>query len=321
VKVGKLFAEEAMLSFDTKRVPKTIAIFGANAHIGKPMAKFLRFAAPQIRLRLISSNRETVASLEQEFPDAGAAYASYFDPASLDVALANMEGIFVVTPTYIDELVAMTNLVAALRKANSATHIIRIVCHEPEQKLDRVPKVLRDFGSGTATQHFIARDVLTASDLPITYLNIGASFMDAEIRRRTKMLVWPPGYIPYIDPREVGEIAARLLLSPDRRYLHQFLTINNGHDLLTTDAVAAIMSDVLCERVAYDGSREAFLREVSGLWEKRYNRKGVAEYVWNFFAYGAENAAYHSMNDLAERILRRKPMILRAFLQEHRHLI
>ena len=115
---------------------------------------------------------------------------------------------------------------------------------------------------------------MSASELPITYLNIGASFMDnfirtAEIRRRTKALVWPPGYIPYIDPREVGEIAARLLLSPDRRYVHQFLTINNGHDLRTSDEVAAIMSDVLCERVAYDGSREAFLREVTGLWEKR----------------------------------------------------
>jgi hypothetical protein len=190
-----------MLNFDTKQVPKTIAIFGANAHIGKPMAQFLRFAAPRINLRLISSNRETVASLEQQFPDADAAYASYFDPASLDAALATVEGIFVVTPTYIGEQVVMTNLVAALKKANSATHIIRIVCHEPEQKLDRVPKVLRDFGSGTATQHFIARDILSASELPITYLNIGASLMDnfirtAEVRRRTKTLVWPPGYIP-----------------------------------------------------------------------------------------------------------------------------
>jgi uncharacterized protein YbjT (DUF2867 family) len=244
----------------------------------------------------------------------------------LDVALANIEGIFVVTPTYLDERVAMTNLVAALKRANSVTHVIRIVCHEPEQKLNRVPKALRDFGSGTATQHFVAQEILDASGLPITYLNIGASFMDnfirtAEIRRRTKSLVWPPGYIPYIDPREVGEIAARLLLSPDRRYLHQFLTINNGHDLLTSDAVAAIMSDVLCEQISYDGSRETFLREVSEIWERRYNRKGVAEYVWNFFAYGAENAAYHSMNDLAERILKRKPMTLRAFFQEHRQLI
>ncbi|MDB5632045.1 MAG: hypothetical protein JWR49_900 [Tardiphaga sp.] len=107
----------------------------------------------------------------------------------------------------------------------------------------------------------------------------------------------------------------------DRRYVHQFLTINNGHDLHTSDAVAAIMSDVLLEPISHDGSREAFLREFTGIWERRYNRKGVAEYLWDFFRYEAENSAFQSLNDVAERILQRKPMTLRAFFQEHRALI
>jgi uncharacterized protein YbjT (DUF2867 family) len=314
------------VSFDTKPIPGTVAVFGANAHIGKPLARFLRFKAPQLKLRLISSNPQTTASLRNEFPEAEAAHASYFDRPSLDAALAGVEGIFVVTPTYIDERVAMTNLVASVKKAGSVTHVVRIVGHEPEQTLDRVPQALRDFGSGTATQHFIAREILDASGLPVTCLNIGASYMDnfiriAEITRRTRSLVWPQRYIPYIDPREVGEIAARLLLSPDRRYIHQFLTINNGHDLLTSDAVATMMSDVLVETISHDGSKEAFLREFTGIWEKRYNRKGVAEYLWDFFAYEAENSAFQSLNDLAERILQRKPMTLRAFFKEHRQLL
>jgi uncharacterized protein YbjT (DUF2867 family) len=314
------------MSFDTKPIPKTIAVFGANAHIGNPLAKFLRFKAPHVKLRLISSNPATTKSLEQQFPDAQVCRADYFDPASLDDALRDAEGIFVVTPTYLDEKVAMTNLVASIRAVSSAVHIVRIVGHEPEQTIDRIPQRLRDFGSGTATQHFIAREVLDASGLPITYLNIGASYMDnfiriAEITRRTKSLVWPQRYIPYIDPREVGEIAARLLLSPDRRYVHQFLTINNGHDLLTSDAVAAVMSDVLLEPISHDGSKETFLREFTGIWERRYNRMGVAEYLWDFFRYEAENSAFQSLNDVAERILQRKPMTLRAFFQEHRALI
>jgi uncharacterized protein YbjT (DUF2867 family) len=316
----------SIVSFDTKPIPGSIAVFGANAHIGKPLARFLRFKAPQLKLRLISSNLETTASLRNEFPETEVSHTSYFDRASLDIALAGIEGIFVITPTYIDERVAMTNLVASVKKAGTATHIVRIVGHEPEQALDRVPQTLREFGSGTATQHFVAREVLNASGLPVTCLNIGASYMDnfiriAEITRRSRCLVWPQRYIPYIDPRDVGEIAARLLLSPDRRYICQFLTINNGHDLLTSDAVAAMMSDVVLETISHDGSREAFLREFTGIWEKRYNRKGVAEYLWDFFAYEAENSAFHSLNDLAERILQRKPMTLRAFFQEHRQLI
>jgi uncharacterized protein YbjT (DUF2867 family) len=314
------------VTFDTKPIPRTVAIFGANAHIGKPLARFLRFKAPHLKLRLIYSNLATVASLRDNFPDAEVSHASYFDRASLEAAHANMEGIFVVTPTYLDEQIAMSNLVASVEKAGSAIHIIRIVGHEPEQALDRVPVALREFGSGTATQHFVARKILNASGLPVTCLNIGASYMDnfikiAEITRRTKVLVWPQRYIPYVDPREVGEIAARLLLSPDRRYINQFLTINNGHDLLTSDSVAAMMSDVVLETISQDGSREAFLREFTGIWEKRYNRPGVAKYLWEFFAYEAENSAFHSLNDLAERILQRKPMTLRAFFQEHRQLI
>ena len=313
-------------SFDTKPIPKTIAVFGANAHIGNPLAKFVRFKAPHVKLRLISSNPATTKNLEQQFPDAQVCRADYFDPASLDDALRDAEGIFIVTPTYLDEKTAMTNLVASIKAVGSAIHIVRIVGHEPEQTIERIPQKLRDFGSGTATQHFIAREVLGASGLPITYLNIGASYMDnfiriAEITRRTKSLVWRQRYLPYIDPREVGEIAARLLLSPDRRYVHQFLTINNGHDLLTSDAVAAIMSDVLLEPISHDGSKETFLREFTGIWERRYNRKGVAEYLWDFFTYEAENSAFQSLNDVAEQILQRKPMTLRAFFQEHRALI
>jgi uncharacterized protein YbjT (DUF2867 family) len=314
------------MRFDTKPIPNTIAVFGANAHIGNPLAKFVRFKAPHVKLRLISSNPATTNNLEQQFPDAQICRADYFDQASLDEALRDAEGIFIVTPTYLDEKVAMTNLVASIKAVGSVVHIVRIVGHEPEQKIDRIPQRLRDFGSGTATQHFIAREVLDASGLPITYLNIGASYMDnfiriAEITQRTKSLVWPQRYIPYIDPREVGEIAARLLLSPDRRYVNQFLTINNGHDLLTSDAVAAIMSEVLLQPISHDGSKETFLREFTGIWEKRYNRKGVAEYLWEFLRYEAENSALQSLNDLAERILQRKPTTLRAFFQEHRALI
>jgi len=56
------------MSFDTKPIPGTIAVFGANAHIGNPLAKFLRFQAPQVKLRLISSNPATTRNLEQQFP-------------------------------------------------------------------------------------------------------------------------------------------------------------------------------------------------------------------------------------------------------------
>src|SRR5260370_38578360 len=103
--------------------------------------------------------------------------------------------------------------------------------------------------------------------------------------------------------------------------MNQLLTINNGHDLLPSDAVAAIMSDVLLEPISHDGSRETFFREFTGIWERRYTRKGVAEYLWDFLRYEAENSAFQSLNDVAERILQRKPMALGSFFPEHPTLI
>ena len=110
------------MSFDTKPIPGTIAVFGANAHIGNPLAKFLSFKAPHVKLRLISSNPATTRNLEQQFPDAQVCRADYFDPASLDEALRDVEGIFIVTPTYLDEKVAMTNVVASIKAAGSVVH-------------------------------------------------------------------------------------------------------------------------------------------------------------------------------------------------------
>src|SRR5437879_13355686 len=58
--------ERVDMSFDTKPIPGTIAVFGANAHIGKPLAKFLHFKAPHVKLRLISSNPAATKNLEQD---------------------------------------------------------------------------------------------------------------------------------------------------------------------------------------------------------------------------------------------------------------
>jgi hypothetical protein len=46
--------------------------------------------------------------------------------------------------------------------------------------------------------------------------------------RERRTLVWPDRKIPYIDAREIGEIAGWLLLSGNPRHIGQFHTMNNG---------------------------------------------------------------------------------------------
>jgi uncharacterized protein YbjT (DUF2867 family) len=303
------------------RVPGSIAVFGAAGHIGGPLARFVRYKAPQVHLRLISRSAAKAHELRGQFPTSDVAVADYLDLASLERALFDMQGVFVVTPHFIDEAVAMGNLIASLRRAGCLTQLIRIVGFQPDAKLAMVPKVLQDFGSGVATQHFVARELLDASGLPVTYLNLGASMMDNFLRntslRKTRTLVWPIRRVPYVDPREVGEAAARVFLSGEPGYLHHVHTLNNGHDLLSGSEVAELMSEVLQQPVYYDGTMESYLAMTSERLEQTFGRKGAGEYLWNFFEYEKSVEINWSLNDFLERTLGRKPTTLRAWIQEH----
>jgi hypothetical protein len=312
-----------MNDYNHKPIPRSIAIFGAGGHIGGPLANFLTYHAPQIRLRLISSRPEGVEQLKDAFPQAEAVLANYFDQASLDTAVSGMEGLFVVTTAMTAEEPAMNNLVDAVRKSGTLQQMIRIVGLQPDANPRRVPKVLRDFGLGIEIQHELAREILDEAELPVTYLNCGASFMDNFLRlalpiRTRRTLVWPSRLIPYLDPRELGEVAARIFLSDNQRHLYQFHTLNNGHDLLRTGEVVEMMSDVFQYKINHDPSREGFIKSFEPALKAGMVPPTMPDYLWNFFAYEQDNEVAWIPNKFMELILGRKPTTLRSWLQEHR---
>lgn len=305
-----------------KKIPKSIAIFGASGHIGGPMARWLRFHAPQVRLRLIGSNPEKVEQLREEYPDLEVVQANYFDPPSLDAAMAGIEGLFVVTQS-VQEAPAMANLVKAIRKAGCLIHMIRIVGLQPDMNPRRIPKELRDYGLGLEIQHPIARQVLDEADMPVTYFNIGASMMDNYLRmasavQESGVLTWPNRPVPYIDPREIGEAAARILLSDDARHIYQFYTLNNGEPAMRAADVANMMSEVFLRRIDNDASRDGFLGFFKPLVEQGLVPPAVPEYLWSMFQYEEANATVWVANQFLERTLGRQPNAMRSWLQEHR---
>jgi uncharacterized protein YbjT (DUF2867 family) len=307
-----------------KPIPKKVAIFGASGHIGGPMARYLRFHAPHIGLRLIGSNPDKVEQLRQDYPDCEVVQANYFDPLSLDAAVAGVEGLMVITTTGLREQPAMTNLVQAVRKAGCLIHMLRVVGVQPDTNPRRIPKALWDFELGLEIQHPIARQVLDDAGMPVTYLNVGASYMDNFLRmipplQQDNLLPWPERLVPYVDPREVGEAAARLILSDDARHVGQFYTLNNGDAALYTSQIAQMMSEVLLRPIRHDGSRAALDAYFKPLVDGGMVPPGVPDYLWNFFLYEEANAPVWVPNQFLERVLGRKPGTMRAWLQEHRH--
>ncbi len=153
---------------NTKPLLERIGIFGANAHIGKPMAHEIRERSPNTQLRLIIRSEGHRAALEKAFPGAEIVIADYYDLPSLERALAGLNGLFIVSPDFLDEDRAMTNLVYAARANPGLLHIVRLLADPPGMSMARVPDALRRFGGGTAVQHLRAKAVLEASGLPCT---------------------------------------------------------------------------------------------------------------------------------------------------------
>lgn len=299
-----------------KPIPRSVLIFGAANHIGTPLARHLRKSAPQVKLRLVSSRPEGCEALRKDFPEAEVVSANYFDPASLERAVQGMEGVFVNTAGGTDERPAMTNLVAALKKAGTAVHILRALGMQPEANLRRIPESVREATHGLPMQHPLAKRILDESDLPVTYLNFGATFLDNFFWMRASLvkerkLVWHNRMIPFIDPRDIAEVAAKLLLSDNHRHLYTFHTLNNGHDQLRFEEVAKIMSEVFGETITYDGSKEAF-------YETYAHMGPLRDVLWGFFEYERENEEVWAPNTFVERMLGRKPITVRQWLEEHK---
>lgn len=303
-----------------KPVPRSIAIFGASGRMGIEVAAYLAYAHPDIRLRLLTSSEAGRALLSERFPSHEILIADYLDRASLGPALGGMEGIFMVTGSGLDERVAMANFIDAAEQAAAVTHVVRILGYAPDSSPEDFPEHLR--GEGDGDQHYVAREVLAASGLPVTFLNVGASlmcnwFFTSPGIRRSDTLIWPQREVPLIDVRDLGEVAARLLISKDRRHIGHFHTINNGHDYPTTTEVAEIMSDVFRRPIQHDGSWDAFEKEYGEMFAARSGSAGEAKYRYQYFEFEHRNWMW-SLNNFAETMLGRKPNTFRSWLQEHR---
>ncbi|KLO93103.1 uncharacterized protein LW93_6096 [Fusarium fujikuroi] len=298
-----------------KSIPKSILIFGAAGHIGQPLAEFLAREAPDIQLSLVARSPEKQKMLQNKFPNARVLAADYENPSSLAAAVKGIEGVFVISSSGMLETSAMTNLTNALKQDGSAVHVIRLLGIFPEFNPHRVPTNL---GPGTLPiEHPIAKRILDESGLPVTYINSGASFIDnlwLQIQPVLlhKKFIWPEHRVPFLDPRNVAEVAGRLFLSDNAKHIGAFHTMNNGHDWLSFEEVAGILSGELGEPIAFDGSYEGFME----FWGARMGKK--AERLWNFFKFEQANEEQWALNNFVERILGRKPTTVRGWIVEHK---
>ena len=314
------------MKYNRKPIPRLITVFGATGHLGGPVAKHAQQHAPDVKLRLVTSAPEKAEALQTGFPKAEVVIANYFDEASMTAALANAEGAFLVTPNFLDEEQAMPIFIRAAKAAGSLSHIVRLLGDAPGMTLDRVATPIREFmPQGPATQHLLAHGLLKASGLPVTYINCASYMMDnflgavgRPLREQHKLIVPVDRLNSFIDPRDVGETAACLLLSDNHRHIGHTYDLDNDHDVLRFSDVADLMTEVLGVKITYDGTPESFLRELGPRYRARMGIEKAAEYMVMVFEFEREHEIAWRRSDAVESIIGRKPTTLHEWLLEHK---
>jgi uncharacterized protein YbjT (DUF2867 family) len=309
----------------TKQPLERILVFGAGGHIGGPAAAKIQRDSPGTRLRLVTSRAATAGQLKERFPEAEVVTANYFDLPSLLDAFADVDGCFVVTPDFLDEERAMTNVVAAARHQGVLRHLVRLVADPIGMTFERVPESLKEFDGGTAVQHLRAKALLDRSALPVTYINNAAYFMDnflsffaPPLQQHRKLVVPRNRRMAFLDTTDTGECAAAILLSNDSTHIGQIYHLDNGHDVMRFDEVAELASRALGEPIQYDGTDEGFEKYCGDAIRAYIGTANAVDYFLHYFQFEQDNETVWRKSDIVEFLTGRPAKRLEDWLVEHR---
>ena len=309
-----------------KPVPQRVALFGGNHNISMAAAQYFQEESPQTKVRLIIRREKHRAALEAKFPKAELVFGDYYDLASLEKALKDCQGLFILTPDFIDEHRAMTNAIYAIRANPGILHIVRMLGDPSNMTEKRVPYYVKRYGAGPGIQHIWAKKMLEDSGLPITFMNCASYFMqdftsvmfNVAISKHRMLAVPRNRRMGFIDNADAGRCAAGLLLSPNHRHIGQTYNLDNNGDVMWFDEFAALLSEVLGVEIRYDGTDETFLR-LNGEGMKAYSgRQDADRFCLDLFQFENDNDTVWRKSDIVEYLCGRKPVTLRAWIAANR---
>ena len=311
---------------DIRPAPERVLVFGASGHVGGPLARTVTASGTATALRLASSTPEKAADLAENFPTAEVVQANYTDLSSLIAAFDGVDAAFLITPDFkVDERHAMINICAAAQASGRQPHLIKLVgVTIGINNVHELRTSLRD-NAGPSLQYQQARAVLNASGLPVTFLNCFANFMD------DFLTVWFPSVLtrrvlaaPYdrsssfIDTRDLGEAAARLLLEPHKRDHDGYMRHVTGTERLRFSDVANLMTDILGVEISYEDDPRRFADELGELMAAQFGA-GSLEWFLAFSENEQKEEPLFILTDELRQLLGRAPRTLRDFISEHRH--
>lgn len=238
-------------------------ILGATGNLGGLTADQLHRVAPA-DLRVATSRERGLKRLGSRFPEAESVVCDWNDEDSVVAAMEGVSKVFVVTPDFVtDETVVTGNLINAATRVGSVEQLVRILGMPPGLTADEVPQAYLDLRCG-AGLHLVAKPLLDASDLPVTYVNVPAwimvnlaSFVAVDVRPRRRVSMPASTDTPrmWVSEGDIAEVCANILSGPTDQHLGKEYVLTSPGRYSYAD-LAAVFSEVLGERVEYHDDDE-----------------------------------------------------------------
>ncbi|MBC3538435.1 SDR family oxidoreductase [Rufibacter sediminis] len=228
-----------------------ILVTGATGTVGSATVKALSGLGANVRAGVRSLIKGD--SLKR-LPGVDLVEMDFDRPESLAVAFTGVNAAFLITPFTQDQVQMAQQLIDAA-KAAGVRHVVRLSASGAEAEP----------GIQLGRWHRQAEEYIKSSGIPYTLLRPG-SFMQNFVHQyahsiKQENAFYLPlgeGRVSYVDVRDIGEVAANILMNPEA-HVNQVYTLT-GPQALSGSEIAAIFSGVTGRTIRYvDVPEEAAL--------------------------------------------------------------
>jgi uncharacterized protein YbjT (DUF2867 family) len=274
-----------------------ILVTGANGTTGSEVTRQL--TASGRRVRAMVRRPENAAALPKDLVEV--VLGSFADIASLDAAMAGVDGVFLISFEDADQLALQRNVIEAARRAG-----VRMVARLSASSADpeSTDPLVRNHGLG---------------DRELTESGLGHVLIRPQWFNQNFLTDCPGGIIalpagdarlPFVDVRDIAAVAIKALTEKGHDGKAYILT---GPEALNHDEVAVILSAATGRRFVYENvAPDAYRRTLIAAGVSDYR----ADLVLNLFARMRRGTAY-PVHDGVARVLGRPPIAFRDFARDY----
>jgi uncharacterized protein YbjT (DUF2867 family) len=278
-----------------------ILITGASGNVGAEVLRQTLKTGAKVRAAFQSPDKASTAPSGVEI-----AIMDYNQPETVRQALTGVDRIFLVAPVVPNIPDLENNVVTEARKAG-IRHIVKFSAIGGRDSI--FPRL-----------HTESEDRIKASGIPYTFLRANGFMQNLVIYNLGTINAQNAFYgsqgdsaVSYVDLRDVGAIAARVLTDPGHEGQAYEIT---GPAALTNHQMAEILSDDIGRTIKYvDLPPDQLAQGMRAAGIPEFNIKGILD----LNAFYAAGKAQHISDDF-EKVLKRKPTSFEQFSRDHRNV-